>query len=174
MLKGSMCTLRTMRESDLPTFAAYMEDLSLRGDYYPHFINTEHDIHQRYHEHGYWTRDHGTLLIVNAADAIIGFIEFFKPVGYWNVYEIGYILFDRNERGKGIVTEATTMLVRYLFENRPIYRIQLQLFAANDASRRVAEKSGFTREGTARGVLFHMGKHHDLDIYTIFRDDVIK
>jgi hypothetical protein len=29
-------------------------------------------------------------------------------------------------------------------------------------------------KGTSRGVLLHMGMHHNLDMYTIFREDVIK
>jgi RimJ/RimL family protein N-acetyltransferase len=156
MLKGTTCTLRTVRESDLPIFQAFMADISNRGDYYPQFMNSEHDVRAYFQEHGYWTRDNGTLLIINAAEAIIGQIEFFKPVGYWNAYEIGYILFDPSERGKGITTEATQLLTRYLFETRHINRIQLQIFPDNAASRRVAEKCGFTREGTARVVVQYL------------------
>ncbi len=173
MLKGSSFHLCTVRESDLPVFQTFLADISNRGDYYPYQIYSEHDLRQTYARDGFWSQDSGVLLIINSADAIIGQIEFFKPVSYWNVYEIAYILFDSNERGKGIVSEATQLLVRYLFETSHVNRIQLQIFPENIGSRRVAEKCGFNLEGTARGVIYHRGKHHDLDMYTIFREDVI-
>lgn len=174
MIKGNGFHLRTITEADLPAFQAYLADISNRGDYYPHSIHSEHEIRQAYHKDGLWSHDHGVLLIINEADAIIGQIEFFKPVSYWNVYEIAYILFDSDQRGKGIMSQATQLLVRYLFENRHINRIQLQIHPDNIGSRRVAEKCGFSHESTARGVWFHQGQHQDFDIHVIFRDDVMQ
>ena len=174
MIKGTGFHLRTITEADLPAFSAHQTNIANRGDYYPGIIHTEHEIRQHFNENGFWSHNHGKLLIVNDAGNIIGDIEFFKPVPYWNVYEIAYILFDENERGKGITTEATRLLTRYLFETRTINRIQLCVHPQNTASRRVAEKCGYNYESTARGVWFHKGKHHDMDTFVIFRDEVIE
>ena len=172
MLKGASFRLRTVRESDLHAYQAHLADISNRGDYYPQRISSEHDVRQTYEKDGYWLQDSGILLIVNEADTIIGHIGFFKPVAFWNAYEIHYILFDQNQRGRGIVSEATQLLVRYLFETRHVNRIQLEIHPDNLASRRVAEKCGFTHESTARGVWFHRGQHMDFEIWVRFRDDV--
>ena len=174
MIKGSSFHLRTVREADLPEYQAYLEDISNRGDYYPQHISSEHDVRQTYEKDGFWLENSGILLIVNDADTIIGHIGFFKPVVFWNVSEIHYILFDSAQRGKGIMAEATQLLVRYLFETRHINRIQLQIHPDNLASRRVAEKCGFRHEGTIRGVWFHRGQHLDMDVWVIFRDEVIE
>ena len=43
---------------------------------------------------GLWERDEGTLLIWNRDDVMVGHIEFFRPVSYWDAYE-----FDGTARG---------------------------------------------------------------------------
>lgn len=63
--------------------------------------------------------------------------------------EIGYRI-NRNFLGKGIATEAVSMVVGFAFEELGLHRIMLRAFTVNDASRRVAEKVGFTKEGLIR------------------------
>jgi RimJ/RimL family protein N-acetyltransferase len=172
MIKGKKSLLRPLTEADLPEFQRHMADYAPRGDYYPHFIVSEAEIRQNYARDGYWTEDHGLLLIVNDGGKMIGDIEFFKPVEYWNAYEIAYLLFDPAERGKGIVTEATQLLTRYLFENRLVNRIQLCIHPENLASRRIAEKCGYTLEGTARGAWFQRGQHVDMQVFSILRSEL--
>jgi RimJ/RimL family protein N-acetyltransferase len=173
MIKSDLFSLRTIRETDLAALHLLRSNIDSRGDYYPRQIPSEVASRKRFESDGYWGSDSGSLLILNQADRIIGEIEFFKPVPYWNAYEIAYILFDQDERGKGIVTEATRLLVRYLFETRTVNRIQLCIHPDNVPSRRVAEKLGFTHEGTARGAWFQRGKHQDMEVYSILRDEVI-
>jgi RimJ/RimL family protein N-acetyltransferase len=43
----------------------------------------------------------------------------------------------------------------------------------NDASQRVAEKCGFTLEGTMRKAWFHRGRHQDVQVWSILRDEVL-
>jgi RimJ/RimL family protein N-acetyltransferase len=172
MIRGSSFVLRTLNESDLPEYQSYMADIANRGDYFPHFIQSETDIRNHFHEDGFWTPDRGLLLIVNDEGKMIGLIQFFKPVPYWNAYEIAYLMFDATQRGKGIMTDATHLLVRYLFDNKLINRLQLGIHPENRASQRVAEKCGFTLEGTMRGCWFQSGKHNDMRMYSILREEV--
>ncbi len=58
------------------------------------------------------------LLIVNSADQILGHIEFFKTVNYLDEYELSYQVYGAEQRGKGVMTEAVNMFVRYLFETK--------------------------------------------------------
>ena len=102
---------------------------------------------------------------------MIGDIQYFKPVPYWNAYEIAYLMFDPSERGKGVMTEATRLLTEYLFKNRLVNRIHLCIHADNRPSRRVAEKCGFTLEGTMRGVWFQGGRHQDMLMYSLLREE---
>lgn len=172
MIQGTNFSLRTITEADLPEFQQYMANIALRGDYYPHFIASEKAIRDAYAKDGFWSEDRGILLILDEQGKMIGDIEFFKPVEYWNAYEIAYLLFDPAARGKGIVSEATRLLTRYLFENRLVNRIHLCIHPDNAASRRVAEKCGYTLEGTMRGAWFQRGKHHDMLMYSMLRDEL--
>ena len=173
MLKGTSFHLRLITEADLPVFAEQMRTIDNRGDYYPHMVYSPVEIRRQFEKNGYWDDKSGILLIVGDAGAIIGQIEFFEVVDYWSAFEISYLLYDQAERGKGIVTESVNLLVRYLFENRMVNRLQLAIHPENVPSLRVAEKCGFTHEGTARGAWYNKGRYHDMEIFSILRGEVL-
>jgi ribosomal-protein-alanine N-acetyltransferase len=173
MLKGTSFHLRLITEADLPVFAEQMRTIDNRGDYYPHMVVSPVAIRKQFERNGYWDEKSGILLIVGDAGAIIGQIEFFEVVDYWSAFEISYLLYDQAERGKGIVTESVSLLVRYLFENTTVNRLQLAIHPENVPSLRVAEKCGFTHEGTARGAWYNKGAYHDMEIFSILRGEVL-
>jgi ribosomal-protein-alanine N-acetyltransferase len=173
MIKADAFTLRTLTEADLPVFHAKRSDVYSRGIYYPIDIPSITAIRKRYSDDGYWGPDNGLLLIESNEGALLGEILYFKPVPYWNAYEIAYLMYDPDTRGKGIMSEATRLLVRYLFETKLVNRLQLCIHPDNTASRRVAEKCGFTHEGTARGAWLNRGKYVSMEVYSILREDVI-
>lgn len=63
--------------------------------------------------------------------------------------EIGYWL-GAAYWGRGIATEAITLVTDWAFSAHGLLRIFAQPFAANLASRRVLEKAGYQLEGTMR------------------------
>jgi ribosomal-protein-alanine N-acetyltransferase len=174
MIKADNFILRTLSEADIPQFHAKRADVYTRGNYYPINITSITTIRKRFAEDGYWGSDIGLLLIESNDGTLLGEIAFFKSMTYWSSYELSYLLYDADSRGKGIITEATNLLVRYLFETKEVNRIQLCIHPDNPASNRVAQKCGFTHEGTARGAWFHRGKYESMEVYSILREDVIK
>ena len=173
MLKGRSITLRPVRDTDLDQLYRYHLDLDNRGDFYPRGVLSQPAFQKQFQETGFWGKDEGTLLIVSPSDEILGHIEFFKTVNYLDEYEIAYQVYMPEQRGKGLMTEAVDLLVRYLFETKRVNRIRLVIHPDNLASRRLAEKCGFRHEGTARGAWYHKGAHQDVEIYAILHDDVI-
>jgi ribosomal-protein-alanine N-acetyltransferase len=173
MLKGTSITLRPVHENDLDQLYAYHMDIDNRGDFFPRGVLSQPAYRKHFQESGFWSKDDGMLVIVNAADEILGHIEFFKTVNYLDEYELSYQVYATDQRNKGIATEAVNLLVRYLFQTKNINRIRLVIHPGNVASRRLAEKCGFRHEGTARGAWYHKGQHHDVEIYAILHDDVI-
>lgn len=63
--------------------------------------------------------------------------------------DIGYLT-TADVRGRGVTTAAVTALCRWGFEALALQRIEWRSHVGNLASRRVAEKVGFTFEGTLR------------------------
>lgn len=173
MLKGTSITLRPVRESDLEQLYAFHVDIDNRGEFFPRNIVSWPAFRKQFDEDGYWSRDEGMLVIASPEGSILGHIEFFKTVNYLDEYELSYQVYDPAQRGKGVATQAVTLLVRYLFETKRVNRIRLVIAPGNTASRRLAATCGFRHEGTARGAWYNGGRHHDVEIYAILHDEAI-
>jgi [ribosomal protein S5]-alanine N-acetyltransferase len=171
MLKGDRVVLRPVRERDLPAFIEAHTEIANRGEFFPLGVQSESVLRRQYAENGFWERDEGTLLIWTRDDFMVGHIEFFRPVSYWDAYELSYQLYGTEHAGHGYTTEAVRLLVEYLFAAKKVNRISLVIVPENTASRRIAEKCGFQPEGTARGALFNRGRSVDVLIYALLRDD---
>src|SRR5690606_19546423 len=102
-----------------------LADIRNRGDYFPINVQSEAWLRKQFHESEFWSEDKGLLLIINGAAAIIGHIEFFKPVAYLDSYEFSYLIYDVAERGKGAATEALSLLTEYIFDTKKVNRLQL-------------------------------------------------
>lgn len=173
MLKGDRISLRPIRELDLEMLWSLHADLSNRGPFYPQGVQSEPAFRRQFAETGFWTREEGTLLITDHDGRVVGNIEVFPTLAYLSEVELSYQVFATADRGKGYATDAVRLMVRYLFENRPVNRIRLTIHPENAGSRRIAEKTGFTLEGRMRGAWLSRGRHHDLEVWSILRDEVI-
>lgn len=71
--------------------------------------------------------------------------------------------------GRGLVAEAAEAVVRYVFEEHAVERLQARVFIGNDASERVLQKLGFTREGVLRSLVLRRGKWWDIVMYSLLR-----
>ena len=76
-----------------------------------------------------------------------------------------------SERGKGYATEATQLMVDYLFLSYNIFRIQALTDVEHKAAQRVLEKVGFKIEGTIRKLGFERGKQRDCYLHSILREE---
>ena len=170
MLSGERVQLRPVREADLPAFVSAHLDIQNRGSYFPLGVVSEPVLRRRFAENGFWDRDEGTLLICHD-DEIVGHIEFFRPVSYWDAFELSYQLYDERHAGHGYTTEAVQLLVDYLTDAKKEHRIHLVIAVGNEASARIAEKCGFVLEGTVRGAFFNGGRNHDVLLYSLLRTD---
>lgn len=83
---------------------------------------------------------------------------------------IGYWL-DEEHTHHGIMTRAVRLLVEYAFEALDLHRIEIRVQGDNDPSRRIAQRLGFTLEGTLRDAHRVRGTHYDLALYALIRDD---
>lgn len=73
-------------------------------------------------------------------------------VGYWGTKE---------HRGNGYMTEAVLAAARWAFTAMSIDRLEWRAEVGNKASRAVAERTGFTMEGTLRSAINHGGVRRD-------------
>lgn len=101
---------------------------------------------------------------------MIGTVDFvgWRPEHQWA--ELGYVL-NPAYWGRGIVPEAVGELMRLGFEEMELVRIQARCFQENEASERVMQKLGMTYEGTLRKMLNFKGRHWDLKMYSILKEE---
>jgi RimJ/RimL family protein N-acetyltransferase len=70
-------------------------------------------------------------------------------------------------RGRGLGTEATRLILRHAFETVGLHRVDLEVYDFNPRARRVYEKVGFVFEGTRRDALHWDGEWVDAHVMSI-------
>ncbi|GHI00674.1 GNAT family N-acetyltransferase [Neobacillus kokaensis] len=101
---------------------------------------------------------------------LLGTIDFVWWRPEHNSAEIGYCL-AKDYWGRGITSEAAKELIKFGFEKMDLIRIQARCFTENIGSQRVMEKAGMSFEGINRKAMFIKGKHRDLKIYSILKEE---
>lgn len=83
---------------------------------------------------------------------------------------VGYNLLPAYWR-RGYATEITQALIRYLFEEEKVERVEALVVEGNEASRKVLEKSGFVKEGLMRNYTFIDNRYCNVYFYGIIQSD---
>ena len=144
MLEGKNINLRVAEKEDLPLIAEWFNKPEVFGEY-----NPLHQVSRTEAEKMFENPHEEKSFIIEKKDGSkIGFIAHFYVLHVaGRQLEIGYSLVP-SERGKGYCTEATQLMVDYLFLSKDTMRIQAQTDPRNVASQKVLEKVGFKKEGT--------------------------
>ena len=90
-----------------------------------------------------------TIRAIDDPNRHIGNVSVWPTSQQNNIGEVGYWI-RSDETGKGFGTEATTRAVQIGFEEMELHKVQLRIAVGNLASDRIAEKLGFSFEGTLR------------------------
>jgi len=171
MLVGKHVILRTARERDLETVFELGADVRDAGDHWPLSLRSEQAARKQFQETGWWQEDLGSFIITDLEGRILGHLVFFKAAAYMSAYELGYRLYRPEDWRKGYMTEAVSLAIAFLFATKPIGRIQATTMLGNKGSQGVLEKCGFSFEGILRQAVFHRGKHEDLRLFAVVRDE---
>ncbi|WP_086559983.1 GNAT family N-acetyltransferase [Streptomyces africanus] len=83
-------------------------------------------------------------------------------VAYWTVPAA---------RGRGVAARATTALAHWALDETGFHRLELLHAVRNEASCRVASRTGFALEGTKRSAILHPDGWHDMHLHARVRGD---
>ena len=108
---------------------------------------------------------YGVIRAIEHGGAFAGVIDLKRTDWVARVTEIGYWAMPAF-RGRGVMTEATSALTRWVLRDAGFQRVELRIPTGNTASARVAVKAGFTREGVARNAGYNHAGRVDLIIYS--------
>lgn len=84
--------------------------------------------------------------------------------------EIGWV-FSPRVAGRGLATEAASALIDAVFDTYPLHRLEAQMDARNEASARLCERLGMTREAHLRQDFWSKGEWTDTIKYGLLASD---
>jgi RimJ/RimL family protein N-acetyltransferase len=74
-------------------------------------------------------------------------------------------------RGRGVAARATTALTHWALDEIGFHRLELLHAVRNEASCRVASRTGFALEGTKRSAVLQPDGWHDMHLHARIRED---
>jgi RimJ/RimL family protein N-acetyltransferase len=110
--------------------------------------------------------------IAGAADGRpLGIGSYLRFAPEHGTIEVGHIWFGVPLQRTAAATEAIFLLAAHAFDDLGYRRLEWKCNALNDASRRAAERFGFTFEGVFRKHMVVKGRSRDTAWYAIVDDD---
>jgi RimJ/RimL family protein N-acetyltransferase len=100
-----------------------------------------------------------------------GLASYLRITPEFGVIEIGHIFFGAPLRRTTAATEAIYLLARHAFDELGYRRLEWKCNALNAASRRAAERFGFSFEGVFRNHMVVKGRNRDTAWYAITTED---
>ena len=175
-----MIRLRKIEEHDLKAYRYWKKPIhqyhKLNGPYFQKQFEEEieREIKQLKREF-----DKGNLdplpekrIITNIEDELIGEVNWYWKSEETNWLEIGVVIFDEKNWGKGIGKQALKLWIREIFKSRgDIVRIGLTTWSGNKGMIKLAEKLGLKKEAEYRKARIVNGKYYDSVSYGILRDE---
>ena len=101
----------------------------------------------------------------------LGVASYLRITPEFGVIEIGHIWFGVPLQRTAAATEAIYLLAAHAFDDLGYRRLEWKCNALNAASRRAAERFGFTFEGVFRNHLVLKGRNRDTAWYAITDDE---
>lgn len=159
--------LEKFDESHLPFFAALFDDPEIqRFTLLP--SNPPPDYAQTWYagyEQGRLDGTRELFAVLEEEGELAGVGMAFRIDATGSSAELGYLVAPA-ERGRGIATETLRLLTEWGFTELGAQRLELRISTANTASKRVAERAGYAREGVLRSLYFKDGLRVDTEVWS--------
>jgi RimJ/RimL family protein N-acetyltransferase len=163
-----LCTVRPWRSSDAESLVHHANNIEVARhlrDRFPHPYTRSDALAFLKHAVPGSASDRPTNFAIDVDGEAVGGIGFIlgSDVERFSA-EIGYWL-GQHYWGRGIVTEALTVVTAHAFGDFNLLRLFALAFADNAASVRVLEKAAYVCEGLLRSSSVKYGQPHDQYVY---------
>ncbi len=125
----------------------------------------------RWVEHHRSAPDEAFFVVADGHDQAIGHVALYRIDPGAGTAEFGILLGDRAIWGQGVGTQVTRFAIEYGFDVLGLRRIYLEVVDTNERARHVYEKLGFVVEGRLREHQVKHGRHVDVIVMGLLRDD---
>jgi len=168
MIEGKVINLRLMEKEDIPLKHDWQNDMYFNGIYNGIRQVTREQTEQQFTE---VQTDQNVRLqfFIELKDGTkVGSIGAWKDRSRF--YTMGASILPEF-RKKGYCSEATELMIDYLFLSDNIERIQATANVANIGSQKTLQKAGLQKEGILRKFSFIYGKWTDMVMMSILREE---
>ncbi|MER6163893.1 GNAT family N-acetyltransferase [Streptomyces violaceorubidus] len=172
LLTGDGLVLRPWRSEDAPAVHAAFQDPVLRR-WHVRAADSEEEVRGWITEwQRAWEGERSVQWAVADAadDRLLGRVALREMVLGDGVAEVAYWT-TAQARGRGVAARGTRTLAHWALDEIGFQRLELSHAVANEASCRVAHKTGFALEGTKRSALLHADGWHDMHLHARVRGD---
>ncbi|MEW9899818.1 GNAT family N-acetyltransferase [Chitinivorax sp. PXF-14] len=165
-LKAAGLTIRMANDEDIPALLAYYAaNQEFLRPYSPPWPDSMFDatawLGRLRQQHEDFTQDRSCKLYLFKGTSVAGSIGLSGiQRGAFQACFLGYELAE-SEQGKGVMGKAIEQVIRYVFDQLKLHRIQANYLPSNERSGRLLKRLGFTVEGYARDYLFINGQWCD-------------
>ena len=173
IIRGEHVYLRPAERADLPTFIRWLNDaqvaenLAVRA---PMSLAMEEGWFNAMFEVQGKT-DYHFVICLRADDTPIGTIGLHGLDFVNGIADFGIAIGEKDQQNRGYGTDALRAICDFGFGGLRLERIALDVYEGNDRARRAYEKAGFVNEGTKRHAHYARGKHLNVHVMGLLRDD---
>jgi ribosomal-protein-alanine N-acetyltransferase len=169
LLRGAHVTLRPADDDDPPRFVPWFADLEVTK-----YLGRPSAV-ALYQEVDFFKR------VGESKTDVFWMIDFDgEAVGATGIHAIdwrnahgttGIVIGAKDKWGKGIASEAMRLRTRYAFRELNLRKLMTEVFVENAPSKRALEKTGYRTVGIHREHFFTRGRHHDVWLGEVLRED---
>jgi len=172
MIRGKLINLRPLKKSDLDEIMKWINDLGVTKYLSSFLFPVSRPEEEKYMEKMMTKNDKQKNLVIESKEGdYIGQITLDNIDWKNRNAELGIVIGDKKNWGKGYGTEAIKIILNHGFHQMNLYNIYLWVFEYNQRGIRCYEKCGFKKDGALRKSHFYQGKFHNVVLMSILRDE---
>jgi RimJ/RimL family protein N-acetyltransferase len=112
-----------------------------------------------------------TAVVLREDDRLIGLCGLHEIDPRNHHAELGLVIGDPADWGRGLGADAARLMVSYAFDTVNLSRVWLEVYEDNPAARRIYERLGFQVEGTLRRHGFREGRWWDIQVMGMLAEE---
>src|SRR5699024_4894651 len=109
--------------------------------------------------------------VITLDDTVCGIVSYYFEDEQKKWLEMGIVIHEAHNWGKGIGTRALTLWINHIFNSLPVVRVGLTTWSGNERMIHVGEKLGMQMEARIRKVSYYEGHYFDSTSMGMLREE---
>jgi RimJ/RimL family protein N-acetyltransferase len=173
MIRGTLVNLRAREQADAENVARWASDEELQrlmGDRYQQSRAATEEFLRSYVAKP--LSFHDPRFAIETKDGRhIGALRLFRMSAEDRRARLAILIGEPENQSRGYGSDALRTLMRFVFDEMNLNRLDLDVFAFNQRAIAAYRKLGFVEEGRRRGAQYALGVQNDVIVMSVLRDE---